>query len=190
MDYFKHEKALVGETARIGEGTRIWAFSNVMDGATVGKHCNICDGCFVESGVTIGDNVTIKNNVSVYVGITLEDDVFVGPNATFINDRAPRSNHQGRWKMEPTTVRKGASLGANCTVMCGLIIGEYAVVGAGSVVTADVPAHAIMVGNPARHIGWAGHDGHRLNDHLQSPSGQQYRISEKGLELVEGHPHA
>ncbi|NTV29870.1 MAG: N-acetyltransferase [Candidatus Omnitrophica bacterium] len=186
MAYFQHEKALVGPKAVVGEGTRVWAFANVMDGAVVGEHCNICDGCFIEAGAVVGHHVTIKNNVSVYVGVTLEDDVFVGPNATFINDRVPRSHHQGQWTLEKTLVRQGASLGANCTVMCGVTIGEYAVVGAGSVVLKDVPAHAIVVGNPVRQIGWAGHDGQRLNENLQSPSGRQYRLSDRGLEPVEG----
>ena len=189
MNYFKHSTALIGAKAKVGDGTRVWAFTNVMDGAAIGKNCNICDGCFIESGAVIGDNVTVKNHVSVWTGVTLEDNVFVGPNATFINDRFPRSRSK-EWELEKTAVRKGATLGANCTVMCGITIGEYAVIGAGSVVTVDVPAHAVVVGNPARRIGWAGHDGRRLNEHLQSPTGLQYRISDKGLELIEGHPHA
>ena len=189
MNYFKHPTALVGEKATIGEGTRVWAFTNVMDGAVIGKKCNICDGSFVESGAIIGDNVTIKNHVSVWTGVTLEEGVFVGPNAVFINDRHPRSRSEN-WQLEKTLVRKGATLGANCTVMCGITIGQYAVIGAGAVVLDDVKPHAVMVGNPARHIGWAGHDGQRLNEHLQSPSGAQYRLSDQGLELIQGHPHA
>lgn len=189
MNYFKHETALVGQTACIGEGTRIWAFANVMDGATVGKDCNICDGCFIETGVTVGDKVTIKNNVSVYVGVTLEDNVFVGPNATFVNDRFPRSRNDGQWQLEKTIVRKGASLGANCTIMCGVVIGEYAVIGAGCVVLKDVPAHAVVVGNPAHQTGWAAHDGHVLNGNLESPSGLKYRLTDKGPQLIEGCSH-
>ena len=186
MNYFKHSTALVGEKAKIGEGTRVWAFTNILDGAVVGKNCNVCDGCFIESGAVVGDSVTLKNHVSVWVGVTLEDNVFVGPNATFVNDRFPRSRAHENWQIEKTLIRKGASIGANSTIMCGVTVGEYALVGAGSTVTGDVPSHAVMVGNPARQIGWAGHDGRRLNEHLQSPTGLQYRLSDKGLELVKG----
>jgi UDP-2-acetamido-3-amino-2,3-dideoxy-glucuronate N-acetyltransferase len=149
MSYFKHDTALVGEKARIGDGTRIWAFVNVQDGAAVGKGCNVCDCCFIEKGVIIGDNVTIKNGVSVFEGVTLEDGVFVGPNAVFINDRHPKSRQPG-WKLERTVVKRGASIGANATVMCGVTIGENAVVGAGAVVLKDVPPGVTVIGNPAR----------------------------------------
>jgi acetyltransferase-like isoleucine patch superfamily enzyme len=160
-----------------------------MDGATIGRDCNICDGCFIESGVVIGNRVTVKNNVPVYVGVTLEDDVFVGPNATFVNDRFPRSREHTNWNLEKTVIKKGASLGANCTIMCGVMVGAYAVVGAGSVVIEDVPAHAVLVGNPARQIGWAGHDGRRLNENLESSTGQKYHLTDKGLERIEGCGH-
>lgn len=161
MSYFKHHTALVGENVSIGEGSRVWAFANILDGAKVGVNCNICDHCFVEGQVVIGNNVTVKNNVPVYDGVVLEDGVFVGPNATFVNDRYPRSRSAG-WKMEKTVVRQGASIGANATIMCGVTIGEYAVVGAGCVVVRDVPPHAVMVGNPARQVGWVNKDGVRV----------------------------
>ena len=151
MNYFKHDTAIVGKKAQVGEGTRIWAFVNVMDGARVGKNCNICDCCFIEGGVSVGDNVTIKNGVAVFEGVTLEDGVFVGPNAVFVNDRHPKSRNPG-WKLERSLVRRGASIGANATIMCGVTIGENAVIGAGTVVVKDVPARATVVGNPARQI--------------------------------------
>lgn len=152
MSFKAHEKALVAKGAVIGEGTRIWAFANILDGAVIGSHCNICDGCFVEKGAVIGNHVTLKNQVCVWDGVTLEDDVFVGAGATFINDRNPKSHRKDAWVLEKTVVKKGASIGANATIMCGLTIGEGAVVGAGSVVTKDVPAHTTVVGNPAKKI--------------------------------------
>jgi UDP-2-acetamido-3-amino-2,3-dideoxy-glucuronate N-acetyltransferase len=152
---FVHEHGLC-ETSAVGRGTRIWAFAHVLDGATVGEDCNICDGVFVENGAVIGDRVTVKPGVQVYSGVTLEDDVFVGPNATFTNDRFPRSR---QWLDEyPTTVvRRGASIGANATVLPGLEVGIGAMVGAGAVVTRSVPPHAIVVGNPARIKGYTPH---------------------------------
>jgi len=158
MAYFKHQNALVSDEARIGEGTRIWAFSNVQGGAVIGDNCNICDCCFIEGKAVLGHNVTIKNGVAVYDGVTLEDDVFVGPNVAFVNDRYPKSRHAG-WEMECTRVKKGAALGANATILCGVTIGEGALVGAGSVVVKDVPARTIVIGNPARKVGQVGTDG-------------------------------
>ncbi len=160
MGYFKHEKALVADGAKIGEGTRIWAFVNVQSGAIIGKNCNICDCSYIENKAVIGDDVTIKNGVSVYEGVTLEDGVFVGPNVAFTNDRYPKS--RAPWTMEGVTVKKGASLGANATILCGVTIGEGALVGAGSVVVKDVPAFSVVVGNPARVVGKVGPDGKPL----------------------------
>jgi UDP-2-acetamido-3-amino-2,3-dideoxy-glucuronate N-acetyltransferase len=150
MAYFKHQNALVADDAAIGEGTRIWAFSNVQAGAVIGKNCNVCDCCFIEGKAVIGDDVTIKNGVSIYEGVTLEDGVFVGPNVAFVNDRYPKSRKP--WTMERTLVKKGASLGANATVLCGITIGEGALVGAGAVVVKDVAPHTVVVGNPARAV--------------------------------------
>ena len=155
MSFFKHEKATVHPDAKIGDGTRIWANTNIQAGAVIGKGCNICDGSFVEKGARVGDHVTIKHHVSVFDGVTLEDNVFVGSNIAFINDRYPRSHREDEWTLEKTLVKKGATLGANAVVLCGLTIGEYALVAAGAVVTKDVPPFTIVCGNPAKAKGFA-----------------------------------
>ena len=162
MTYFRHEKALVSDGAKIGEGTRVWAFANIQDGAVIGKDCNICDNCYVEKGAVIGDEVTIKNGVCVWEGVTLENGVFAGPNVTFVNDRYPKSRKP--WTMERILVKKNASLGANATILCGVTIGEGALVGAGAVVVRDVAPHTIVAGNPARKIGMVGADGKPVKD--------------------------
>ena len=151
-EVFVHERGLC-ESEEVGPGTRIWAFAHVLPGARVGADCNICDGVFVEDGVVVGSRVTLKSGVQLWRGVELEDDVFVGPNATFTNDRFPRSR---QWLEEypRTVVRAGASIGANATILPGLEIGRGAMVGAGAVVTRSVPAHAIVVGNPARIKGY------------------------------------
>lgn len=152
MNYFKHAAALV-ESEHIGEGTRIWAFSHVLPGATIGSNCNICDHVFIENDVIIGDNVTVKCGVQVWDGVRLEDNVFVGPNATFTNDNFPRSKQYPE-RFLNITVCQGASIGANATILPGLVIGRNAMVGAGAVVTRDVPPNAIVVGNPATIKGY------------------------------------
>jgi UDP-2-acetamido-3-amino-2,3-dideoxy-glucuronate N-acetyltransferase len=151
---FIHERAIVEPGARVGAGTRVWAFAHVLGGAVIGRDCNVCDGVFVENDVVIGDRVTLKCGVQVWDGVRLDDDVFVGPNATFTNDLFPRSRQRPE-KFVETRVRKGASLGANCTILAGVVIGQNAMVGAGAVVTKDVPPHAIVVGNPAAIRGYA-----------------------------------
>jgi UDP-2-acetamido-3-amino-2,3-dideoxy-glucuronate N-acetyltransferase len=150
---FRHPQALV-ESDDVGARTRIWAFAHVLPGARIGADCNICDGVFVEGGSVVGDRVTVKCGVQLWDGVTLEDDVFVGPNATFTNDLFPRSR-QRDFELKPTLVRRGASIGANATLLSGITIGERAMVGAGAVVTRDVPPGAVVVGNPARIVGWA-----------------------------------
>lgn len=151
-DFSSHPSALV-ESSRIGKDTRIHAFAHILPGARVGQDCNICDHVFVENDVVIGDRVTVKSGVQLWDGITLEDDVFVGPNATFTNDRFPRSKQYPQ-AFARTLIRKGSSIGANATILPGLTIGQYAMVGAGSVVTKDVPPYAIVLGNPARITGY------------------------------------
>jgi UDP-2-acetamido-3-amino-2,3-dideoxy-glucuronate N-acetyltransferase len=153
MSVFKHPQALV-ESEQIGDGTRVWAFAHVLPGAKIGKDCNLCDHVFVENQVVIGDRVTLKSGVQVWDGVTLEDDVFIGPNATFTNDPFPRSKHFLD-HYPGTVVRSGASVGANATLLPGIEIGRQAMVGAGAVVTKNVPPHAVVVGNPARIIGYA-----------------------------------
>jgi UDP-2-acetamido-3-amino-2,3-dideoxy-glucuronate N-acetyltransferase len=150
--HFRHPQALV-ESSRIGTGTRIWAFAHVLQGATIGRDCNICDHVFVENDVVVGDRVTVKCGVQLWDGVRLEDDVFVGPNATFTNDLFPRSRQYPE-RFPRTVVRKGASIGANATLLAGITIGRNAMVGAGAVVTKDVPPNAIVVGNPARIRGY------------------------------------
>jgi UDP-2-acetamido-3-amino-2,3-dideoxy-glucuronate N-acetyltransferase len=153
-DFYQHPTAIV-ESPSIGAGTRVWAYAHVLPGAVIGAACNICDQTFIENDVRLGDRVTIKCGVQVWDGVTLEDDVFVGPNATFSNDAFPRSGHHPE-KYARTLVKRGASIGANATILPGLTIGESAMIGAGAVVTADVPPMAIVTGNPARIVGYDG----------------------------------
>lgn len=160
MDFFQHPQAIV-ESKNIGKGTRLWAFSHVLPGAVIGSDCNICDHTFIENDVVLGNRVTIKCGVQVWDGVTLEDDVFVGPNVTFTNDPMPRSKQYPVFSK--TVVRKGASLGANATILPGLTIGINAMIGAGSVVTRDVPPNAIVVGNPARISGYASTEKHPID---------------------------
>src|SRR5687767_11190923 len=161
-DYQAHETSRVDPGAEIGAGTRIWHFSHVMAGARIGRDCMLAQNVFVAGGVSIGDGVKIQNNVSLYDGVTLEDDVFCGPSAVFTNVVTPRTHVSRKHANARTVVRRGAPLGANCTPLCGIEVGRYAFVGAGAVVTRDVPPHALLVGNPGRHVGWACACGERL----------------------------
>ena len=181
--YFRHETALVDDGAEIGAGTKIWHFSHVLPGSRIGAGCNIGQNVVVGPDVIIGDGCKIQNNVSVYKGVTLEDGVFCGPSMVFTNVLNPRSEVSRREAFQATLVKRGATIGANATVICGITLGEYSFIGAGAVVTKDVPAHALMVGNPARQIGWMSNHGERLDDTLRCPvSGAQYRETDKGLE--------
>lgn len=181
---FVHERGLC-ESTQVGAGTRVWAFAHVMPDAVVGEGCNICDGAFIESGAVVGNRVTVKNNVLVWDKVTIEDDVFLGPNAVFTNDLMPRA----AFKKPPseflaTVVRQGATIGANATIVCGVEIGACAFVGAGAVVVGDVPAHALVVGNPARRIGWVCACGERLAEALVCVCGRRYAAEGGGLRQV------
>ncbi len=162
MDYFKHESAYVDEGCTIGSGTKIWHFSHIMNDCFIGENCNIGQNVVVSPQVRLGRNVKIQNNVSVYTGVICEDDVFLGPSMVFTNVLNPRSAVSRKNEYRPTIIHRGASIGANATVVCGHEIGEYALVGAGSVVTKDVKPYALVVGNPARQIGWISAHGERL----------------------------
>jgi UDP-2-acetamido-3-amino-2,3-dideoxy-glucuronate N-acetyltransferase len=152
--YFVHASSYVDEGCTIGEGTKIWHFSHVMSGATIGRGCNIGQNVVISPGVTIGNNVKIQNNVSVYTGVVLEDDVFCGPSMVFTNVVNPRSHVSRKDEYRPTVVSRGATLGANSTIVCGHSVGRYSFVGAGAVVTRDIPDYALVIGNPARIAGW------------------------------------
>lgn len=160
--YSAHASAVIDEDCQIGEGTRIWHFSHVMSRSLIGKNCNLGQNVVISPGVVLGNNVKIQNNVSVYTGVICEDDVFLGPSMVFTNVINPRSAVVRKDQYKQTLVRKGASIGANATIVCGNEIGEYAMIGAGAVITKPVPAYALMVGNPARQIGWVSEYGHRL----------------------------
>jgi UDP-2-acetamido-3-amino-2,3-dideoxy-glucuronate N-acetyltransferase len=166
-NYFAHESSYIDEPCEIGEGTRIWHFSHVMSGSKIGSHCNIGQNVVISPDVRIGDNVKIQNNVSVYTGVELEDDVFCGPSMVFTNVVNPRSHVSRKDEYRRTLVKRGASIGANATVVCGHTIGSYSFIGAGAVVTRDVPDFALVVGNPSRLAGWMCQCGVKLN---MSPS--------------------
>lgn len=163
MNYFSHETAVIDEGCQIGNGTKIWHFSHIMPNCILGEECNIGQNVVVSPGVVLGNNVKVQNNVSIYTGVICEDDVFLGPSMVFTNVINPRSAINRRDEYAKTIVKKGVSIGANATIVCGNDIGEYAFIGAGAVVTKSVPAYALLVGNPAKQIGWVGEYGHRLN---------------------------
>lgn len=160
--FYAHETALVDEGCTIGEGTKIWHFSHIMPNCTIGENCNIGQNVVVSPGTILGNNVKVQNNVSIYTGVTCDDDVFLGPSMVFTNVINPRSAINRRDQYSKTHVGKGASIGANATIVCGHDIGAYSLIGAGAVVTKNVPAFALVVGNPARQLGWVGEYGHRL----------------------------
>ncbi len=162
-EYFVHESSYVDDGARVGKGTKIWHFCHVMPGAEIGERCSLGQNVVVMPGTRIGNNVKIQNNVSIYEGVTLEDDVFCGPSCVFTNVLTPRSHVSRKSEYQQTLVRRGAAIGANATVVCGVTIGEYAFIGAGAVVTSDVPGYGLMVGVPARRVGWMCQCGERLH---------------------------
>ncbi|MCT4622047.1 MAG: N-acetyltransferase [Schleiferiaceae bacterium] len=161
-NYFAHETAVIDEGAQIGEGTKIWHFSHLMPNCVLDQNCNIGQNVVISPEVILGKNVKVQNNVSIYTGVICEDDVFLGPSCVFTNVTNPRSSVNRRGEYNKTLVKKGASIGANATIVCGHDIGRYAFIGAGAVVTKDIPDYALVVGNPAKLLGWMSEYGHRL----------------------------
>lgn len=181
MSFSAHPTAVIDEGCTIGDGTRIWHFSHIMPGCIIGERCNIGQNVVVSPGVVLGNNVKVQNNVSIYTGVECADDVFLGPSMVFTNVTNPRSAVNRREQYAKTRVGRGASIGANATIVCGHDIGEFAFIGAGAVVTKTVPAYALVVGNPARHVGWMSEFGHKLKfddlgDAACPESGQRYRL--------------
>ncbi len=181
-DYFAHETAVIDDGCRIGGGCRIWHFSHIMSGAELGEKCNVGQNVVISPGVIIGNNVKVQNNVSIYTGVICEDDVFLGPSMVFTNIVNPRSAVVRRDQYVKTIVGKGASIGANATIICGNNIGKYSFIGAGAVVTKEVKPYSLVIGNPARHVGWMSEYGHKLefnDDNIaQCPeSREKYRLS-------------
>ena len=185
--YFAHPTAVIDEPCSIGEGTKVWHFCHVMNGTRIGRNCVLGQNVFVASDVVIGNNVKIQNNVSVYTGVELEDDVFCGPSCVFTNVSNPRSQIVRHHTYEPTLVQRGATIGANATIVCGVTIGRYAFIGAGAVVVDDVPDYALMLGVPARQRGWMSRHGHRLQNQsgdgvmICPESGWRYKEAEPGV---------
>ncbi|QJX49202.1 N-acetyltransferase [Hymenobacter taeanensis] len=182
MAYYAHSTAILDEGCRIGDGCRIWHFSHVSAGAELGPDCSLGQNVFVADGVRLGRNVKVQNNVSLYTGVECADDVFIGPSVVFTNVLNPRSAVPRRHEYRPTLVERGTSIGANSTIVCGVRLGEYAFVGAGSVVTTDVASYSLVYGNPARPHGWMSTHGHRLDFNSTGlatcpESGQKYRLS-------------
>jgi UDP-2-acetamido-3-amino-2,3-dideoxy-glucuronate N-acetyltransferase len=188
MDYFAHDSAVIDLNCSIGEGTKIWHFSHIMPKCVIGKNCNIGQNVVVSPNVILGNNVKVQNNVSIYTGVECEDDVFLGPSMVFTNITNPRSAIIRRDAYEKTLVSKGASIGANATIVCGNNIGSYALIGAGAVVTKEVKPYALIVGNPAKQIGWVSEYGHRLifknNVALCPESNQQYELIENNVKKI------
>lgn len=180
-DFFAHETAVIDDGCQIGEGTKIWHFSHIMPNCIIGNHCNIGQNVVISPDVKLGNNVKVQNNVSIYTGVECGDDVFLGPSMVFTNVINPRSAVNRRGQYSTTHVGKGASIGANSTIVCGHDIGEFAFIGAGAVVTKEVPSYALVVGNPAKQIGWMSEYGHRLEFDKEGvatceESGEKYQI--------------
>lgn len=187
--YFAHPTAVVDDGCVIGEGTKIWHFSHIMPGCKIGNNCNIGQNVVVSPEVILGNNVKIQNNVSLYTGVVCDDDVFLGPSCVFTNVINPRSAVNRKNQYAATRVGKGASIGANATIVCGNDIGEYAFIGAGAVVTKEVPAFALIIGNPGRQAGWMSEFGHKLSFNNQGQatcpeSGQQYELGANGVKRI------
>ena len=181
-DFFAHESAVIDDGVKIGDGTRIWHFSHIMTGSVIGKNCNLGQNVVVSPDVILGNNVKVQNNVSIYPGVICEDDVFLGPSMVFTNVINPRSAVIRRDKYIETVVEKGATIGANATIVCGNLIGKYSFIGAGAVVVSEVLPYALVVGNPSRQIGWMSEFGHRLEFNNEGlavcpESGEEYKLN-------------
>ena len=189
-EYFAHETAVIDQGCKIGKGTRIWHFTHIMTGCTIGGNCNLGQNVVVSPGVVLGNNVKVQNNVSIYTGVICEDDVFLGPSMVFTNVINPRSAVVRKDQYKPTRVGRGASIGANATIICGVTIGMFGFVGAGAVVTRDVAPYELVVGNPARHAGWMSAYGHKL---VFSPEGiaecpesrERYKLENNRVTLIQ-----
>lgn len=191
--YFAHTTAIIDEGCEIGAGVKIWHFSHIMSGCRIGDNCNLGQNVVVSPKVILGKNVRVQNNVSIYEGVICEDDVFLGPSMVFTNVINPRSAVSRKDEYRQTLVRKGASVGANATIICGNEIGEYAFIGAGTVVTKPVPAFALIVGNPGKQMGWMSEYGHRLHFNAEGKaickeSGEEYRLSGQNVLKANGTP--
>jgi len=189
MEYFAHETAIIDEGCKIGKNTKIWHFSHIMSGCIIGDSCNIGQNVVISPSVILGKNVKIQNNVSVYTGVICEDDVFLGPSMVFTNVINPRSHVNRKNEYARTMVRKGASIGANATIVCGNEIGEYALIGAGAVITRPVKPFELVVGNPARHAGWVSENGLKLlfdsnNKAICPETGQEYELKENEVKRL------
>jgi len=189
QSFFVHSSAIIDEGCVIGDGTKIWHFSHIMQGSVVGSNCNLGQNVVVSPKVVLGNNVRVQNNVSIYEGVICEDDVFLGPSMVFTNVINPRSAVSRKHEYLKTLVKKGASIGANATIVCGNEIGEYAFIGAGAVVTKPVPAYALVIGNPARQTGWMSEHGHKLKfdesgKAVCPESGQEYLLSNNKVNRI------
>jgi UDP-2-acetamido-3-amino-2,3-dideoxy-glucuronate N-acetyltransferase len=189
MNYFAHETAVIDDGCKIGSGTKIWHFSHIMTGSEIGENCNIGQNVVISPGVKLGRNVKVQNNVSIYTGVICADDVFLGPSMVFTNVINPRSAINRKDQYGSTIVEKGASIGANATIVCGIKIGKYSFVGAGAVVTRDVKAYSLVIGNPARHSGWMSEFGHKLifnNKGIATciESGERYRLENNEVSRI------
>ncbi len=184
-EYFSHETAVIDEGAQIGSGTKIWHFSHVMGTALMGKNCILGQNVFLGNKVILGNNVKVQNNISVYEGVVCEDDVFLGPSMVFTNVVNPRSSVERKDEFKVTLVKRGATVGANATIICGVTLGEYCMVGAGAVVTKDVKAFALVTGVPGKQTGWVSRSGEILGDDLICPkTGEKYNLAGINLEIV------
>ena len=189
MNYYVHPTSIIDDNCQIGEGTKIWHFSHIMSGAVIGKNCNLGQNVVVSPKVILGNHVRVQNNVSIYEGVICEDDVFLGPSAVLTNVINPRSAVSRKAEFKTTLIKKGASIGANATIVCGHTIGDYAFIGAGAVVTKDVAAYALIVGNPGRQTGWMSEHGHKLRfdengKAICTESGQEYVLEKNTVKRI------